>query len=146
MSEFGDMGVETINAFNDAIIEEFRANDGRLGGAFKGAPMLLLTTTGARSGRERTTPLAYTTDGDDLVVIASMGGAPKHPAWFHNLVANPGVTVEVGADTFAAHAVAVEGDERDRLYAQMAAILPNFTEYQQKTSRRIPVVVLTRVG
>jgi deazaflavin-dependent oxidoreductase (nitroreductase family) len=146
MSDLGDMSVGNINAFNDAIIEEFRANGGRLGGAFKGAPMLLLTTTGAKSGRERTTPLAYTTDGDDLVVIAPMGGAPKSPAWFHNLVANPGVTVEVGTDTYAAHAVAVEGDERDRLYAQMAAVLPNFTEYQQKTTRVIPVVVLTRVG
>ena len=130
--------------FNKQIIEEFRANGGETSGVFKGRPLLLLTTTGAKSGESRTTPLVYTKDGDKVVVIASMGGAPKHPAWYLNLAANPGVTVELGTEKFEASASPVEGTERDRLYAKQAEMMPAFTEYEQKTTRRIPVVVLNR--
>jgi deazaflavin-dependent oxidoreductase (nitroreductase family) len=112
---------------------------------FKGAPILLLTTTGARSGQTRVNPLAYTRDGDRYVVIASKGGSPEHPAWFHNLKANPLVTVEVGADKFQAQALVPEGAERDRLYDAQASVMPGFAEYQKKTTRRIPVVVLQRI-
>ncbi len=130
--------------FNLKIIEEFRANGGETFGPFKGRPLLLLTTKGAKSGESRTTPLVYSKDGDYLVIIASMAGAPKHPAWFLNLSANPGVTVEVGTEKFTARAAVAEAGERDRLYAQQAAQMPAFTEYQQKTTRRIPVVMLKR--
>lgn len=133
-----------INDFNRRIIEEFRANGGETFGPFKGRNLLLLTTTGAKSGEERTTPLVYSRDGDRLVIIASMGGAPKHPAWFHNISANPEVTLEVGTEKFNARASVAEGAERDRLYAQQAAEMPAFNEYQEKTTRRIPVVVLER--
>jgi deazaflavin-dependent oxidoreductase (nitroreductase family) len=134
------------NEFNLKIIEEFRANGGETSGPFKGRPLLLLTTTGAKSGEERTTPLVYSRDGDRVVVIASMGGAPKHPAWFLNLSANPDVTVEIGTEKFKGRASTVEGAERDRLYAQQAATMPAFNEYQEKTTRRIPVVVLERMS
>lgn len=133
-----------INDFNRRIIEEFRANGGETFGPFKGRNLLLLTTTGAKSGEERTTPLVYSRDGDRLVIIASMGGAPKHPAWFHNISANPEVTLEVGTEKFNARGSVAEGAERDRLYAQQAAEMPAFNEYQEKTTRRIPVVVLER--
>jgi deazaflavin-dependent oxidoreductase (nitroreductase family) len=134
-----------FNAFNQGIVEEFRANHGVVGGPFEGAPMILVTHKGAKTGVERTTPLVYTRDGDDLVIIASMGGAPKHPAWFHNIQANPRVTVEVGGDTYVADAtILTEGPERQRLYDQQAALMPNFAEYQEKTSRVIPVVVLSK--
>lgn len=130
--------------FNLKIIEEFRANGGETSGPFKGRPLLLLTTTGAKSGESRTTPLVYTRDGDRVVIIASMGGAPKHPAWYLNLRANPDATIEIGAEKFAARASIAEGAERDRLYAAQAEMMPAFAEYQQKTTRQIPVVVLTR--
>ena len=132
------------NDFNRKIIEEFRANGGETFGPFKGRPLLLLTTTGARSGEQRTTPLVYTRDGDDFVIIASMGGAPKHPLWFINLRANPDATLEIGSEKFAARASIAEGPERDRLYAAQAATMPAFNDYQQKTTRQIPVVVLER--
>lgn len=132
------------NEFNLKIIEEFRANGGETFGPFKGQPLLLLTTTGAKSGASHTTPLVYTRDGDDFVVVASMAGAPKHPAWFLNLSANPAVTVEAGTEKFTAKAVVAESPERERLYAQHAEMMPAFNEYQQKTTRRIPVVVLKR--
>ena len=135
-----------MNDFNQNVIKQFRANGGKVGPPFEGAPMLLLTTTGARSGQHRTTPLVHTRDGDDIVVLASKGGAPSHPAWYHNLVANPEVTLEVGTETFKARARVATGEERDRLYAAQAKLMPNFGEYQQKTTRRIPVVVLKRVG
>ena len=131
--------------FNLKIIEEFRANGGETSGPFKGRPLLLLTTKGAKSGAERTTPLVYSRDGERVVIIASMGGAPKHPAWFHNISADPEVTVEIGTEKFAARASVPEGEERDRLYAQQAAMMPAFNEYQEKTTRRIPVVVLERM-
>lgn len=133
-------------SFNEQIIDEFRANGGKVGGPFEGAPMVLLTTTGAKSGRARTTPLVYTSDGDRLVIIASAAGADKHPAWFHNLVARPGVTLEVGTERYPARARVVEEPERSRLYAQMAALMPGFNAYQEKTSRTIPVVILERAA
>ena len=134
----------TRNDFNQRIIEEFRANGGTVGGRFAGAPMLLLTTTGARSGRQHTTPLVYLPDGDRYIIFASKGGAPTHPDWYHNLVAQPEVTAEVGTETIAVRAVVLTGEERDRLYAKQAALRPAFGEYQEKTSRRIPVVALER--
>ena len=130
-----------FEAWNRQVIEEFHANKGKVKGANS---LLLLTTTGAKSGKQRVNPLAYTTDGERLVIIASKGGAPTNPDWYHNIVAHPDVTVEVGAETFEARATVVEGAKRDELYAKQAAIMPNFAEYQAKTTRKIPVVVLTR--
>ncbi len=106
--------------------------------------MLLLTTTGAKSGTQRTTPVVYTRDGDRIVVIASKGGAPKSPAWYHNLVANPVVTVELPGETFAARAIVQSGAERERLFQAQAAQMPNFADYARKTTRVIPVVALER--
>lgn len=135
-----------LNDFNQALIAEFRANGGRvLSGPFAGRDLLLLTTVGARSGQPRIAPLAYTTDGDRLVVIASKAGAPTHPDWYYNLQAQPLVTVEVGAERFSARASITEGAERERLFAQMAAQLPNFAGYQEKTTRQLPVIVLERL-
>ncbi len=134
------------NDFNRKLIQEFRANGGKVSGMFAGAPLLLLTTTGARSGQSRVAPLLYSTDNGRLVVIASKGGAPTHPDWFHNLRANPEVTVEVGTETFTARATLPEGAERQRLFDQMAAQMPNFAEYQRNTARQIPVVVLERAS
>jgi deazaflavin-dependent oxidoreductase (nitroreductase family) len=133
------------NDFNQSLIEEFRANDGKVTGVFAGRPLLLLTTTGAKSGRPRVSPLVYTTDGDRIVTIASKGGAPTNPDWYHNLVANPTVTVELPGETFQARATVIEGAERERLYDAQAALMPGFAEYQQKTTRQIPVVVLERI-
>ncbi|HZR40990.1 MAG TPA: nitroreductase family deazaflavin-dependent oxidoreductase [Ktedonobacteraceae bacterium] len=130
-----------FEAWNRQVIEEFRANKGKVNG---GNSLLLLTTTGAKSGKQRVNPLAYTTDGERLVIIASKGGAPSNPDWYYNVVAHPDVTVEVGGETFEARATVVEGAERDKLYAKQAAIMPNFAEYQEKTTRKIPVIVLTR--
>jgi deazaflavin-dependent oxidoreductase (nitroreductase family) len=130
--------------FNQAVIEEFRANRGKVGGQLKGAPLLLLTTKGARTGRPRVNPLAYTTDGDRYVVIASFAGGPKSPPWYHNLIANPDVEVEVGAERFRATASLVKEPDRTRLYKQMAEAMPVFHEYQKKTERIIPVIALSR--
>lgn len=132
-------------SFNQQAIEEFRANEGKVGGPFAGAPMVLLTTTGAKSGKERTTPLVYTSDGSRLIIIASAAGADTHPAWYHNLLANPNVTLEVGTERFPARASVPAEPERSRLYAQMASTMPGFNAYQEKTSRIIPVVTLDRV-
>jgi deazaflavin-dependent oxidoreductase (nitroreductase family) len=134
-----------MNDFNTKIVDEFRANHGQVGGPFTGAPMLVLTTTGAKSGEARVNPLVYLADGDRLVIFASKAGAPTNPDWYHNLRAHPRVTVERGDETFAADAIVVEGEERDRLYAQQASVMPGFAEYQEKTARVIPVVVLTAV-
>ncbi|MGJ6966682.1 nitroreductase/quinone reductase family protein [Streptosporangium sp. G11] len=132
--------------FNQQVIEEFRASGGRVGGPFEGARLLLLTTVGARSGARRTTPLGYLPDGGERVlVIASAGGAPNHPAWFHNLVANPLVTVEDGIFTYEARAVVLEGAERDRVFARAAEADPGWADYQAKTTRVIPVVALQAV-
>ena len=135
-----------FNAFNRALIAEYRANGGKVSGQFANAPLLLLTTTGAKSGASRTTPLVYTTDGDRIVVIASKGGAPTNPDWYHNLVANPEATVELGVEKFQVRAYVPQGQERERLYNQQAALMPNFAEYQKNTTRQIPVVVLERAG
>jgi deazaflavin-dependent oxidoreductase (nitroreductase family) len=136
-----------MSDFNQAVIDEFRTNDGKVGGYFAGANMLLLHTTGAKSGQPRTNPLVYVTDGDRLVIIASKGGADSNPDWYYNLLANPNVTVELGNERFQARASAVtEGPERDRLYAKMVEHRPGFAEYERKTSRKIPAVVLERVG
>ncbi len=135
----------SVNDFNRNVIDEFRSNNGKVGGQFGNAPLVLLTTTGAKSGKPHTTPVVYTRDGDNLVVIASMGGAPKSPAWYHNLVANPQVTVELPGETYTAKARVTEGEERDRLFRAQAGLMPNFDEYQTKTTRVIPVVVLERV-
>ena len=133
----------TINDRNRWVIEEFRSNQGKVGGGFAQASLLLLSTLGARTGQRRTNPLMYLPDGDRLVVFATKGGAPKNPDWYHNLVANPGVTVEVGSETFEAEAVVVTGEERDRLYSRQTELFPQFGEYAQRTNRRIPVVALT---
>jgi deazaflavin-dependent oxidoreductase (nitroreductase family) len=138
--------IEDRKAFNRSLIEEFRANDGKVAGAFANAPLLLLTTIGAKSGQQRTSPVVYTTDGDRLVIIASYAGRPTNPAWFNNLVANPEVTVEVPGETFAARAVVASGEYRDRLYAAQAKLMPAFDEYQSKTTRQIPVVTLERIS
>jgi deazaflavin-dependent oxidoreductase (nitroreductase family) len=134
-----------MNAWNQQIIAEFRANGGRVGGQFAGAPLLLLHTRGARTGQPRINPLAYTRDGERYVVIASKGGAPTNPDWYYNVGAHPRVTVEVGTEQFEAEATIPEEPERTRLYDQMAAVMPGFAEYQRNTTRRIPVVVLTPV-
>jgi deazaflavin-dependent oxidoreductase (nitroreductase family) len=137
MSEYND--------FNQKVITDFRANGGKVGPPFEGAPMLLLTTKGAKSGQSRTTPLVHTTDGDRIVVIASKAGAPTNPAWYHNLVANPTVTLEIGTEKLEAKATVATGAERDRLYAAQAALMPGFAEYETKTTRKIPVVVFERI-
>jgi deazaflavin-dependent oxidoreductase (nitroreductase family) len=134
----------TPSDFNQRIIDEFRANGGKVGGRFEGASMLLLTTTGAKSGRRRVSPLAYLPDGDRFIIIASKGGAPTNPDWFHNLVAHPDTTIEVGTETIPVTAEVLTGEERDRLYAKQAALRPAFAEYQQKTARTIPVIALRR--
>jgi deazaflavin-dependent oxidoreductase (nitroreductase family) len=128
-----------------ALITDYRAHGEVTAGPFAGRPVLLLTTTGARSGRPRLAPLVYTRDGDRYVVAASKGGAPTNPAWFANLVANPLVSVEVGEETFEARASVPAGEERDRLWAAQVAEHPNFADYQRRTSRVIPVVVLERL-
>jgi deazaflavin-dependent oxidoreductase (nitroreductase family) len=135
------------NDFNTQIIEEFRANDGVVGGDFTGAPMLLVTTTGARSGQSHVTPLVYQPVGDDYAIFASAGGAPTNPAWFHNVKANPRVTLEVGADTFEAEARILEGDERAPIWAKQKEIMPGFADYESTAGdREIPVVLLHRVA
>jgi deazaflavin-dependent oxidoreductase (nitroreductase family) len=133
------------NPFNEKIIEEFRANAGKVGGPFAGAPMVLVTSKGAKSGRPHTTPLVYLQDGDRIAVIASMGGAPTNPAWYYNLKANPDATVEVGTDSYAVKAVVTSGEERDRLFRKQVSLLPQFGEYEKRTTRTIPVVALERV-
>jgi len=139
-----DTGLGGLQDFNRKLIEEYRANGGKVTGPFAKAPLLLLTTTGAKSGKERTIPIVYTRDGDRYVIIASKGGMPTNPDWYHNLVANPEVTVEVGTESYQAHATALQGDERDRLYAEQSRRYPGFAEYQRNTSRVIPVVALVR--
>jgi deazaflavin-dependent oxidoreductase (nitroreductase family) len=130
------------NDFNRNVIDEFRQTGGKVSGMFEGAPMILVTHTGAKSGKTYTTPLVYTRDGDNYVIIASKGGAPEHPQWFGNLVANPDITIEVGTERFPARARVTEGDERARLFRAQADLMPNFDDYAKATSREIPVVVL----
>ena len=136
----------TVNDFNEKIIGEFRANGGKVGGPFEGAPLLLLHTTGAKTGRTRVKPLAYRRDGDRLVVFGTKGGAPTNPEWYYNVRANPRVTVEVGSDRFEADATVAPPDERDRIWRLQTRDVPVFADYQQKTDRTIPVVILERVA
>ena len=136
-----------MSDFNQAVIDEFRANDGKVNGYFAGANMLLLHTIGAKSGQPRTNPMVYVLDGDRIVVIASKGGGDSNPDWYYNLLANPIVTVELGNEKFQARAIAVTDEpERSRLYAKMVEHRPGFAEYEQKTTRKIPAVVLERVA
>jgi len=132
------------NDWNKNIIEEFRANDGKVGGAFAGGTLLLLHTIGAKSNKERVNPVAYVKDGDRFVVIASKNGAPTNPDWYYNIVAHPLITVEVGKEQFQVRAAVAEEPERTRLYDKMVAAMPGFGEYRLKTTRVIPVVILTR--
>jgi deazaflavin-dependent oxidoreductase (nitroreductase family) len=136
--------VKTVQDWNAQFITEFRANNGRVGGSFDGAPVLLLHTTGAKSGKERVNPMMYLELDDHIYVFASKAGAHTDPDWHRNLVANPGVTIEIGNETVAAEAVPVLDGERDRIYAVQAGRYPGFAEYQEKTSRVIPVVELVR--
>jgi deazaflavin-dependent oxidoreductase (nitroreductase family) len=131
--------------FNSTIIKEFRENDGKVGGPFDGAPMILVHHVGARTGAERVAPLMYLREGDRIFVFASKGGADENPAWYHNLVANPRTRVELGTETFDVVASVLTGAERDEIYAKQAAARPQFGDYQRKTQRAIPVVELKRV-
>jgi deazaflavin-dependent oxidoreductase (nitroreductase family) len=131
-----------MSDWNDKIIEEFRANEGRVGGPFAGAPVLLLHTTGAKSGLERVNPMMYLIEDGKTYVFASKSGADTHPDWYHNLVANPAVTVELGTETFTATAHPLSKKERDRIYPIQASLYPGFAEYEAKTTRVIPVVEL----
>ena len=132
------------NEWNKQIIEEFRANDGKVGGHFENMTLLLLHTTGAKSGQPRINPLACIQNGDQFVIMASKGGAPTHPDWYYNLIANPQVSVEVGTEKFEALAKVAEGSERTALFEKLSSFYPNFAEYQKKTTRVIPVITLSR--
>jgi deazaflavin-dependent oxidoreductase (nitroreductase family) len=142
MSEMPD--TETVNAFNKAIADEFRANDGKVTGQFENANLLLLTTTGAKSGEPRLSPLAYFNIDGKLIIIGSFAGSPKHPAWVHNLRANPQAHIEVGADAYDVTAHELLSDERDALFDKVTAAAPGFADYQSKTSRVIPLFELQR--
>lgn len=131
-----------MSDFNQQVIDEFRANDGAVGGMFAGKPLVLVHHVGARTGQARVTPLVYLPDGDRYIIFASKAGAPEHPAWYHNLRAHPDVEIEVGPRRLAVRAVEVTGEERDALYARQVAAEPQFGDYQAKTDRRIPVIAL----
>lgn len=133
------------NDRNKAVIEEFRANQGKVGGNFANANVLLLHHKGARSGEPRLNPLMYLPDGKRYIVFASMGGAPKNPAWYHNIVANPNVSIEVGTQKMDAKAKVITGPERDQLYDRMAKSFPQFDDYRKSTTRKIPVIALEPV-
>ncbi|GAA0474454.1 nitroreductase/quinone reductase family protein [Streptomyces stramineus] len=137
--------MSTPTSFNQSVIEEFRADGGKVGGPFEGADLLLLTTTGAKSGEPHTTPLGYVRHDGLLLIIGSNLGAPRHPAWYHNLLAHPVVSVEIGTEEYEAVAVPAEGERRDRLFAHVADVEPGYGEYQERTSRILPVVALERV-
>jgi deazaflavin-dependent oxidoreductase (nitroreductase family) len=133
-----------VTDYNASIIEEFRANHGKVGGNFEGAPLLLLHSVGAKSGQERVSPMMYLADGDRYLVFASKAGAPDNPDWYHNLKANPDATIEVGDDTLDVRAEELPRTERDEKYAEQAALFPGFADYEKKTDRVIPVLALTR--
>lgn len=135
-----------MSDWNEQIIKEFRANDGKVGGHFANATLLLLHTTGAKSGQSRVNPLATVQDGDNLIVVASKGGAPTNPDWYYNLVANPAVEVEYGTEQFKAEASVVDEPERTRLYGKMEEMMPGFIEYKENTDRVIPVIALSRLN
>ncbi len=144
MSDDTADAAKAVNDWNATIIAEFRANEGKVGGPFEGAPVLLLHTKGAKSGQERINPIMYLDYEGKRYVFASYAGAPTDPDWFHNLVANPKVTIEVGTETYEATATPVPLEERDRVYPVQAELYPNFAEYETKTTRKIPVVELAR--
>jgi deazaflavin-dependent oxidoreductase (nitroreductase family) len=134
-----------VSDYNTQIIEEFRTNHGQVGGNFAGAPLLLLHSTGAKSGQERVSPMMYLADGDRYLIFASKAGAPTNPDWYHNVKANPSVIIEVGTRTVVAQAEEVVGEERDRLYGKQAELYPGFADYEAKTERKIPVIALRPV-
>lgn len=135
-----------MSDWNTSIIEEFRANSGKVGGPFEGAPLLLLHTVGARTGRQRVNPMMYRRVGDSYAVFASKAGAPTNPDWYHNLVANPDVTAEIGSDTVRFRARVADPEERETIWTAHKAQNPGFAEYERKTTRQIPVVILEPVG
>jgi deazaflavin-dependent oxidoreductase (nitroreductase family) len=136
-----------MSDWNEKIIEEFRANEGRVGGPFEGAPMILIHHIGAKSGTERVTPLVYFPQDDgQMVIIASKAGAPTNPDWYHNLKANPKIDVEVGTETFPVEVGEVVGEKRDEIWSRVVDAMPGFGEYQVKTDRKIPVLVLQRAA
>jgi deazaflavin-dependent oxidoreductase (nitroreductase family) len=141
-----DGTMSTPKQFNQRIIEEFRARGGKVGGPFEGARLLLLHSTGAKSGQARVNPLAYRRDGDRLVVFATKAGAPTNPDWYHNLRSNPRAGVEVGTETYDVTARVAEKEERDRLWRLQTEEIPGFADYEQKTEREIPVVILERAA
>jgi deazaflavin-dependent oxidoreductase (nitroreductase family) len=132
------------NDYNRQLIEDFRANRSKPDNPFASRPLLLLTTTGAKSGQSRTTPMMYIPDGNRLLVIASNAGAARHPDWYHNLVAHPEVTVEVKAEIYKATATVAEGEERQQLWKKIVEAAPFFAEHQAKITRQIPVIILER--
>jgi len=138
-----DDATNAVNDWNKTVIEEFRSNDGVVGGQFEGAPVLLLHTKGAKSGKERINPMMYLDYEGKRYIFASYAGAPTNPDWYHNLVANPDVTVEAGTETYEATATPVSLEERDRIYPVQAERFANFAEYETLTTRKIPVVELT---
>lgn len=131
---------------NSKVIEEFRAHQGRVGGPYKDMKLLLLTTTGAKTGREFTIPVAYTQDGDNFIIVASKGGAPTNPDWYYNLLAHPDVTIEVGTEKIQVHAIEAKEEERERLFDQHAREYPGFNGYKAKTTRQIPVFILEQIS
>jgi deazaflavin-dependent oxidoreductase (nitroreductase family) len=131
-----------MSDWNTQIIDEFRANGGKVGGQFEGAPLLLLHTTGAKSGQARVNPMMYQADGDNYAVFASKAGAPTNPDWYHNLRANPRASIEVGDTTVNVIAKVAEGDDRERLWSRQKELYPGFADYESKTTRQIPVIVL----
>jgi len=142
MTEIPD--AETMKAFNENIVEEFRANEGKVGGMFEGATLLLLTSTGAKSGQPRLAPLAYLTIDGKMIIIGSKAGADTNPDWVHNLRANPRAHIEVGTDAYEVIARELPPEERDEMYPKVVALAPGFGEYQAKTSRVIPLFELAR--
>jgi deazaflavin-dependent oxidoreductase (nitroreductase family) len=134
-----------VSESNKGIVEEFRANQGRVGGRFEGKTLLLLHTRGAKSQQERINPVAYVQDGDRFIVIASKGGAPTNPDWYYNILADPAVTVEVGTEKFQARAAVAEEPERTHLYNKMVEMMSSFDDYRRKTKRVIPVIILTPI-
>jgi deazaflavin-dependent oxidoreductase (nitroreductase family) len=139
MSDLSD-----VNEFNRGIIEQFRANEGKVGPPFEGAPLLILHSTGAKSGKTRLAPIVYQQVDDSWAVFASKAGAPDNPDWYHNLVANPSATIELGTEEVAVTARVLEGDEREAVWSKQKELMPGFAEYEEKTDRVIPVIVLDR--
>lgn len=139
-----DFSPQAMNDWNQRVIQEFRANGGKVTGRMGSAPLLLLTTTGAKSGKHRVAPLGYLTDGNRLIIVASKLGSPTHPDWYHNLLAHPEVTVEVGNETYTATATVIQGEEREHIWAWAAEQFSFINDHQAKTTRQIPLIALER--